>query len=251
MKKIKLLAMAALAAMVIVSCEKETKSAAEAPSAEQEDNDNGASHKAGLRSISFGTTLPDSYFYNFVLGADSDLDIFARDCCIRDDVVELWMDGCKIGEIDSRPGATGTHAGETVTISLKAGAHTLEYRNTVSNVGSSGWYVSETEVPFTGSYLSGDFDLDGFCEAEDAHPNSNLDPTVNVDGCDSGVPNVQIANGSTMMDLIGDCAASATNHGDYVSCVSALANAWKKAGLITGAEMGAIVSCAAMSSIGV
>ena len=52
-----------------------------------------------------------------------------------------------------------------------------------------------------------------------------------------------------MSDLIGDCAAKAKNHGQFVSCVSDLTNAWKTAGLITGAQKGAIMSCAGSSNI--
>ena len=92
---------------------------------------------------------------------------------------------------------------------------------------------------------------DGCPDAEDPHPNSNVDATVMIDGCDSGVANVFVSEDgcSTMSDLIADCAATATNHGDFVSCVSALTNAWKSAGIISGADKGAIQSCAAQSNI--
>lgn len=45
--------------------------------------------------------------------------------------------------------------------------------------------------------------------------------------------------------LIGAARSSASNHGGFVSAVAALADCWKKAGLITGRQQGAIVSCAA------
>jgi hypothetical protein len=99
------------------------------------------------------------------------------------------------------------------------------------------------------SFCLADTDGDGFNDDEDAHPNSNLDATVNIDGCDSGVSNVQVGGGSTMMDLILDCAANANDHSEFVSCVSALTNAWKAAGLITGAQKGAIQSCAGQANI--
>ena len=60
---------------------------------------------------------------------------------------------------------------------------------------------------------------------------------VSEDGC------------STMSDLIADCAENANNHGQFVSCVTQLANAWKQDDIISGAEKGAIISCAANSNI--
>ncbi len=73
--------------------------------------------------------------------------------------------------------------------------------------------------------------------------------TVIIDGCDSGVPNKLTPSGSLMSCDIAACAASAENHGQFVSCVAALTNAWKAAGLITGAQKGAIQSCAAGANI--
>jgi hypothetical protein len=76
------------------------------------------------------------------------------------------------------------------------------------------------------------------------------DPTVMIAGCDSGVPNIVIdAEYCTISDLIANCAASATNHGGFVSCVAALTNQLNKAGLISGRQKGAIQSCAAKANI--
>jgi hypothetical protein len=44
-------------------------------------------------------------------------------------------------------------------------------------------------------------------------------------------------------------AAGAANHGGFVSEVTHLLNAAKKEGLISGAEKGAALSCAAESSL--
>ncbi len=95
-----------------------------------------------------------------------------------------------------------------------------------------------------------DSDGDGCNDDVDPHPESNVDATVIIDGCDSGVSNVFVSEDgcSTMSDLIADAAAAATNHGEFVSAVAALTNAWKQAGIISGAEKGAIQSCAGGSS---
>jgi hypothetical protein len=75
------------------------------------------------------------------------------------------------------------------------------------------------------------------------------DCNIVIDGCDSGVPNKLIPAGGLMSCAIDACAAAAGNHGQFVSCVAALTNAWKAAGLITGAQKGAIQSCAAGANI--
>lgn len=95
-----------------------------------------------------------------------------------------------------------------------------------------------------------DADLDGIADGLDACPNSDLRPTVVVGSCDSGVPNPwNGATGCTRADDVLACASGARNHGDFVSCVSALTNTLKKVGAISGNQKGAIQSCAAGSSL--
>ncbi len=94
-----------------------------------------------------------------------------------------------------------------------------------------------------------DADLDGVPDDTDCEPNSDLSPTVVIGGCDSGVPNTFFANGCTISDLIHHAAAGARNHGGFVSEVAHITNDLKKAGVISGAQKGAIQSCAAGASI--
>ena len=79
----------------------------------------------------------------------------------------------------------------------------------------------------------------------------DVDATVIIDGCDTGVANAVVDEITlcTISDLIAECAAGATNHGDFVSCVAKVTNALKKAGVITGAQKGLIQSCAAQADI--
>jgi hypothetical protein len=86
-------------------------------------------------------------------------------------------------------------------------------------------------------------------ENEDECPNSDVSATVVIDGCNSGVPNPVFSNGCTISDLIAACAEGASNHGQFVSCVSQVTNDLKKAGTITGQQKGAIQSCAAQADI--
>jgi hypothetical protein len=94
-----------------------------------------------------------------------------------------------------------------------------------------------------------DTDGDGFFDDVDFCIDSDLSATVVIDGCDSGVANLLLDDGCTISDLIADCAAGASNHGQFVSCVSSLTNDLKKAGLISGREKGAIQKCAARSDL--
>ena len=90
-----------------------------------------------------------------------------------------------------------------------------------------------------------DLDGDGIPDEEDTCPESNLEPTIVINGCSTGVGNQLFGTGCTMSDLVDECASNSENHGEVVSCVNTLANSWKKNGLITGKEFGAIQKCAA------
>jgi uncharacterized repeat protein (TIGR01451 family) len=86
------------------------------------------------------------------------------------------------------------------------------------------------------------------CEPDNC-PESNIEQTIIIDGCDSGVGNLLFEDGCTMSDLIFGCADGAKNHGKFVTCVSHLTNDWAKQKLISGKEKGSIKSCAAQADI--
>ncbi len=115
--------------------------------------------------------------------------------------------------------------------------------------GSCATGTMDYSIVASGSGIVCDTDGDGCYDDVDPHPNSNEDPTVTIDGCDSGVDNVFIDDCSTMNDLISDCAAAAANHDEFVDCVAQLTNAWVAEGLITGRQKGRIQSCAGQSGI--
>ena len=100
-----------------------------------------------------------------------------------------------------------------------------------------------------GDVCDEDDDNDGVADGDDACVFSDLTPTVVIDGCDSGTPNLLAADGCTFSDDIAELAAGAGNHGQFVSAVTHLMNAAKKAGLISGAQKGAVITCAAGSSL--
>ena len=92
-----------------------------------------------------------------------------------------------------------------------------------------------------------DTDNDGVLDKDDAYINSNVSATVSVGACSAGVPNTVLPSGASFNDLLAAAVSGAQNHGARVSAVSALANGWKSAGLISGRDHGAIVSCVAKS----
>lgn len=94
-----------------------------------------------------------------------------------------------------------------------------------------------------------DGDGDGVPDAEDAFPDSDLSPTVVIDGNDTGVTNQLLATGATFNDLIGACADDAANHGEYVACVAGLTNGWVADDLISGRDKGRIMQAAAQAEI--
>ncbi len=94
-----------------------------------------------------------------------------------------------------------------------------------------------------GDVCDPDDDNDLVLDLDDPFPMSNMDPTVIIDGCDSGVTNLNIG-GASFSDHIGVCAETASNHGQFVSCVTALATDWLQAGLITGRDLARLVNAA-------
>lgn len=92
-----------------------------------------------------------------------------------------------------------------------------------------------------------DSDGDGVGDNADPFPNSNLAALVSVGVCSTGVTNRLLPTGATFNDLLAAAAASATTHGQLVNAVAHLSEGWKDAGLISGRDHGAIVSCVARS----
>ncbi len=97
-----------------------------------------------------------------------------------------------------------------------------------------------------------DSDGDGCPDEDDEIINSNMEETVTIDGCDSGVEN-RITPGScgiTMSDVMDVLEAGTyRNHGQFVRTVAHVVNGWFNAGLITLEEKDAIMSCAGQANI--
>lgn len=112
---------------------------------------------------------------------------------------------------------------------------------------SGPWFATSTICEWGGA--PEDSDGDGIADNRDECSSSDLSATAVIDGCDSGVPNTVFPSGCTISDLIAPCAVGASNHGQFVSCVSHVSNDLKNARTITGQQKGAIQSCAAQADI--
>jgi hypothetical protein len=66
---------------------------------------------------------------------------------------------------------------------------------------------------------------------------------VHINGCDSGVPNLSLPDGATFNERVGECVNRARNRGELVSCVSLLANQWRRDELITREQRVALQGC--------
>jgi hypothetical protein len=95
-----------------------------------------------------------------------------------------------------------------------------------------------------------DADNDGFADDQDECDASNLSATLAIGGQNTGVTNILFNSGCTMADYIAAAAADAASHGGFVSAVADLANAWRDAGIVSGAQGGLIKSTSARSSLG-
>lgn len=125
--------------------------------------------------------------------------------------------------------------------------------DTVGGNGDGGFTANDFVFGFafdnSAKLSSSDSDGDGVPDADDLYPNSDVRPTVIIDGNDSGVENSVDVFGCTVNDLIQIIAESSSNHGAFVRGVAKLTNDLKKDGLISGKEKGKIQSAAAKSNL--
>jgi len=146
--------------------------------------------------IVFPAVPPDSFnrprvFRTFTVTdpQGADVWIWSRDCCIRDDIVDVFVDGCLLDSVSSIPGAHGTHPGKDNPVSVGPGTHSIEFRKVISNVGSSasGWYIRARVLAF-----SGDLPWCGPCSAVGGMPQLEWITDLGCCGgtCPTGILNV-------------------------------------------------------------
>jgi hypothetical protein len=165
------------------------------------------------------------------------------------------------GSIACTPAPAGSYApgpGASGPLLCVAGTYSAVVGSATCTPADAGFYVpalgatSQVACPTGYSSNAGAFecypldsDGDGVNDLGDAVPNSDMHPTVRAGACSTGVANRTMPNGATFNDLLAVAVSGGATHGQHVSAVTALSNAWKSAGLISGRDHGAIVSCVA------
>jgi hypothetical protein len=147
--------------------------------------------------------------------------------------------------------AVSLEVGDSMICSGSGSATEGQYENigTVEAIDSGNTAVTDSDISHYVGVTSEDSDGDGINDDVDQCQDSDANITINIGDCDTGVDNELFDTGCRMSDLVLQCGATAKNHGKFVSCVAGITNSWKKAGLISGREKGAIQSCAAKADI--
>lgn len=110
--------------------------------------------------ITFGAVLPSSINVTHNAATAEDLEIKLRDCCIRDDVVEVRINDCLVWTVDSRNGASGSHPWQSANFSVGPGSYNIEYLNVISSVGPSGWWYELISSAWTGDHPVSCFEVE-------------------------------------------------------------------------------------------
>lgn len=86
-------------------------------------------------------------------------------------------------------------------------------------------------------------------EEDEAEPPDEEEPgeTLVINGCDTGIVIEGEGLAEEILEAIEECREGARNHGQFMSCLNAKLNEWKRQGLIDGAQKGAIARCAAQA----
>jgi len=103
-----------------------------------------------------------------------------------------------------------------------------------------------------GDLCDDDDDNDGCLDVNDPIQFSNMETTINIDGCDYGVTNYMTLDcGITMSDLIDELEnGEYKNHGQFVRAMAKLTGMWEDQGILTLEEKDLVMMCAGESSIG-
>ena len=92
--------------------------------------------------------------------------------------------------------------------------------------------AEDTSVGAEYRLVYADTDGDSVEDGSDAVPRSDLRPTLFIGNVDTGLANHVFPDGRSMNDIINAVAASARNHGEFVSTVNALGREWIGAGIL-------------------
>lgn len=177
---------------------------------------------------------------NFVidnLGNDSDIEFLAHASSPVIDSSFAWP------TVHIAAGASAT-VGVPVTVPADSEVESVTLLATAVDANDSTRTNSST-VSFI--VASADSDSDGVLDDQDACPLSNVDPTVRVEACDSGVGNHIFPDGCSIADEVGSLQSAAKNHGEFVSSTSHYTRELVNLGVLVNQEAASIQRCVAKS----
>ena len=154
------------------------------------------------------------------------------------------LDDILAAEPDATIVNTGTGLGG---VRLVAGFGAGAWDDFVGNADCFTLGIDGDEVTYD---FEADDDEDGVPNELDECPDSDLRPFVNVGTGNTSIPNAVNEEGCSIQDLVHHCEDTAKNHGQYVSCITKLANDLYDAGVITKSQRQEMKTGAAKSNIG-
>ncbi|RMG93887.1 MAG: hypothetical protein D6706_14650, partial [Chloroflexi bacterium] len=186
-------------------------------------NFSGAANLVGFDQITLGSSLPGA------IDSDGDGVTDDVDNCVSDpNPDQADLDGDGLGDVcDSDVDGDGVE-------------NTSDNCLTTANADQADY-----DGDGAGDACDLDDDNDGVADDVDAFPFSDMSPTVVIGECDSGAPNLVLADGATFSDLIGQAALEAGSHREFVLAVGELGRQWwLEDGLITKRDKRMMVACA-------
>ncbi|MCC8360272.1 thrombospondin type 3 repeat-containing protein [Salinimicrobium sediminilitoris] len=95
-----------------------------------------------------------------------------------------------------------------------------------------------------GDVCDPDIDNDNVLNDDDKSQASNLERTIVLNGCDSGVANLEVSDGTFMSDLVDELESGTyKNLGQEIKSYNELVNAWVQAGIITASHKVQLLNC--------
>lgn len=90
-----------------------------------------------------------------------------------------------------------------------------------------------------------DDDNDGVADLYDQNDNSNLEATITIGSCDTGVKSNTLDSGVTMADLVDELESGEyKNLGQEIKSYTQLTNLWVQNGLISAVQKNSLLACA-------
>jgi hypothetical protein len=208
-----------------------------------------------------GKCVSDPYVIRYAIGCFNDCPTGAFDdiSVAQGGSVSFQLEGEDPDDTDLQYEGVQGPAHGTVVIGTLTGAGTYTPDAGYSGPDSFTYRVYDGEchsaeytIAITVNSSATDADEDGVPDEEDDCDDSDINNTVSINGCDSGVANPVDDNGCSLADKVAvevsAASQAARNHGQFVSAMAGRLNAMVADRAITPAQKGALMRCIGSSS---